>query len=177
LIFPIYKGTYERGGSDSGLRTFVNDVNVWRDISIDSFKDLGRSLDYLQTRAEIDREKFAYCGLSWGAAEGPRMIALDTRLKAGVLLFGGCWQRGIPAEVDPLNFAPRARAPILMVNGKFDTIFPLEGTQIPLFQFLGTPEKNKRHFLMDVGHGVINDVIIRETLWWLDHYLGPVHTR
>jgi eukaryotic-like serine/threonine-protein kinase len=177
VMFPIYKGTYERGGNDSGLSTFVNDHNVWRDISIDSFKDLGRSLDYLETRSDIDREKFAYYGLSWGAAEGPRMIALEPRLKAGVLMFGGCWPRGMPAEVDPLNFAPRARVPMLMVNGKYDTIFPLEGAQIPLFQFLGTPEKDKKHFLVDAGHGVLNEAIIREILAWLDRYLGPVHTR
>jgi hypothetical protein len=53
----------------------------------------------------------------------------------------------------------------------------LEGSQIPLFQVLGTPENNKKHFVIEAGHGMMNQEVIKESLAWLDRYLGPVRTR
>jgi hypothetical protein len=175
VMHPIYKGTYERtiGGSYSSYRA---QPNVWRELAVQCFKDLGRSVDYLEPRPDIDREKLAYQGLSSGAAEGPTMMALEPRLKVGLLFFGGAWERD-PAEVDPFHFAPRCRAPILMVNGRDDFIFPLESSQIPLFRLLGTPEKDKRHFVVEGGHAPLTQEVVRETLGWLDRYLGPVKTR
>jgi predicted Ser/Thr protein kinase/dienelactone hydrolase len=177
VMHPIYKGTYERtiGGSFSAYAT---QPNVWRELAVQWYKDLGRSIDYLETRPEIDREKLAYHGISWGAAEGPRMMALEPRLKVGVLLWGGSYGRGqIPAEVDPLHFAPRSRVPTLMVNGRDDFLFPLESSQAPLFGLLGTPQKDKRHFVVEGGHAPFTQEVVREVLGWLDRYLGPVKTR
>jgi formylglycine-generating enzyme required for sulfatase activity/dienelactone hydrolase/predicted Ser/Thr protein kinase len=176
VMYPIYKGTYERANGLSWMG-YLKHTNLWREIAIDYAKDLWRSLDYLETRPEIDREKLAYCGFSMGAAEGPRLIALEPRFKAGLLLFGGAYEREWPPELDPFNYAPRTRVPILMVNGMYDIIFTLEASQIPLFQILGTPEQNKRHFVINAGHGPQNQECIREELNWLDRYLGPVRTR
>jgi dienelactone hydrolase len=178
VMYPIYKGTYERAIGGTSVSYINNRLpDAWRGLAIEMAKDLGRSLDYLKTRPDIDHEKLGYCGLSMGAVEGSRMITLQPRLKVGLLLFGGCWERGWPAEVDPFNFAPRVRVPILMVNGKNDTIFPLYSSQVPLFQVLGTPEKDKKHIVMDGGHTLLNQEVIREVLAWLDRYLGPVRTR
>jgi len=177
VMHPIYKGMYERtiGGS---FAAYAAQPNVWRELAVQWYKDLGRSIDYLETRPEIDRQKLAYHGMSLGAVEGPRLMALEPRLKAGVLLWGGSYGRGeIPAEVDPLHFAPRSRVPTLMVNSRYDFIFPLESSQVPLFGLLGTPEKDKRHFLVEGGHASLNQEVVRETLGWLDRYLGPVKTR
>jgi dienelactone hydrolase len=178
VMYPIYKGTYERaiGGAAS---SYINNQlpDAWRGLAVEMAKDLGRSLDYLETRPDIDHEKLAYCGVSMGAVEGSRMIVLQPRLKAGLLLFGGCWERGWPPEVDPYNFAPRVRVPILMVNGKSDSIFPVYSSQVPLFQILGTPEKDKKHIVMDGGHTLPNQEVIKEVLDWLDRYLGAVRTR
>ena len=64
--------------------------------------------------------------------------------------------------------------PILMVNGRYDYVFPLESSQKPMFRFLGTPEKDKRHAVFDGGHSPAHDQIIKEVLEWLDRYQGPV---
>jgi dipeptidyl aminopeptidase/acylaminoacyl peptidase len=176
-MYPTYKGTYERtlGGS---FTVYRRQPNVWREMAIRWAQDLGRSLDYLETRPDIDREKLAYYGNSLGAVEGARLMALEPRLKAGLLLYGGCWERGFPpAEVDPFHFAPRLRAPVLMLNGRHDFFFLLETSQLPLFRALGTPAKDKRHVVLEAGHGPLNDEVIRETTAWLDRYLGPVETR
>jgi eukaryotic-like serine/threonine-protein kinase len=176
LIHPIYKGTFERAIDGFNFGKAKHD-RVWREIAIDSAKDLGRSLDYLETRPDIDRQKLAYYGYSMGACEGPRLIALEPRFKAGVLIAGGAYERGWPAEIDPFNFAPHTRVPILMVNGMYDPFANLTSSQIPLFQMLGTPEKDKKHVVVEGGHMVFNEEVIRESLAWLDRYLGPVRIR
>src|SRR5262249_18639642 len=88
VLFPIYKGTYERGEEDRFSSDNPNTTSVWRhhpifwrDRVIALSKDLGRSIDYLETRPEIDRNKLGYCGLSWGAAMGAILPAIESRLK------------------------------------------------------------------------------------------------
>jgi hypothetical protein len=57
---------------------------------------------------------------------------------------------------------------VLMVNGRHDFIFPLETSQKPLFQALGTREPDKRHILYDGGHRnlVTRPDLIGEILDW-----------
>ena len=82
-------------------------------------------------------------------------------------------QKTLP-EVDAVNFAPRARIPVLMLNGRYDYAFPLETSQIPLFRLLGTPDIDKRHVILESGHVPPRQAMIKEILDWLDRYLGPV---
>jgi pimeloyl-ACP methyl ester carboxylesterase len=77
-------------------------------------------------------------------------------------------------EADPLNFLPRVRQPVIMLNGKYDHFFPVETAQKPFFQLLGTPENQKRYVLYEGGHFVPRTQLIAESLRWLDKYLGPV---
>ena len=76
--------------------------------------------------------------------------------------------------MDPLNFAPHVTAPVLMLNGQYDFIYPPETSQEPMFRLLGTPKENKRRVVYPTGHDVPDNEVIRETLDWLDRYLGPV---
>ncbi len=46
VIYPIYKGTYERS-YEGGRKAFFSNSNRTREMVIDIAKDLGRSLDYL----------------------------------------------------------------------------------------------------------------------------------
>ena len=77
-------------------------------------------------------------------------------------------------EVDQINFAPRVRIPTLMLNGRYDFLFPFETSQIPMYRFLGTPEEHKVHKVYETAHFVPRNEEIKETLNWLDRYLGPV---
>lgn len=169
LMFPIYKNTYERLGTppDSG-------TNAERDETIQQAKDLRRSLDYLETRPEIDKGRFAYYGISWGAVDGPIMLAVENRFKAAVFAAGGCDPEKVLPEGDPMNFAPRVKVPVLMVNGRYDFVIPLETCQEPLFRLLGVPPQDKRHVLFDTGHAPPQLPVMKEALNWLDRYLGPV---
>lgn len=49
-----------------------------------------------------------------------------------------------------------------------------ESSQLPLFRLLGTPEKDKKHVVYESGHAPPRKDVVRESLAWLDEYLGPV---
>jgi len=171
VMFPVYKGTFERWDNYSEWR---KNQSAWRDHVIDWSKDLGRTIDYLETRSDIDHNKLAYEGTSWGAAMGAQLPAVEPRLKALVLISPGFYLRKRLPEADQLNFAPRVKAPVLMLNGRFDFIFPVNSSQEPMFRFLGTPKEDKRRVVYDTGHDIPRYEMIKETLNWLDRYLGPV---
>jgi dienelactone hydrolase len=148
-----------------------------RDRLLQWSKDVQRSIDYLETRPEIDTKKLAFYSISYGAGVSPTLLAPEPRFKAAVLVSAGAWS-ATAAEVDPWNYAPRVKVPVLMLNGRDDFIFPVDVAQIPLLNALGTPEKDKRHILFDGGHVNLQTRmdLIGEILRWLDRYLGPVTT-
>src|SRR5579863_5664074 len=57
VIVPAYKGTLERGPGAYYHQT--GQPNRWREMNLQQSKDLGRSIDYLETRPEIDSSKLA----------------------------------------------------------------------------------------------------------------------
>jgi dienelactone hydrolase len=172
LLAPVFKGTFER--RDDLKNDIPDQTAFWRDHMIAWSKDLGRSLDYIETRKEIDRTKLAYMGFSWGGAVAPNLLAVESRFQVAVLLSGGLvFQRSLP-EADTINFITRVKIPILMLNGRYDHFYPVESSQVPLFRLLGTPEKDKKHIIYETGHAPPRKEFIRESLDWLDKYLGPV---
>jgi dienelactone hydrolase len=52
--------------------------------------DYCRAVDYLASRADVDKERLGYVGISWGAITGITYVAYDPRIKAmGSLVSGG----------------------------------------------------------------------------------------
>ena len=172
VMYPIYEDTYERrvtfslpGGSQ----------NI--QLTTDWYKDAARSLDYLATRPDIDTSKLAYLGDSMGSAEGSiAATLLQDRLKTAIFLDGGYFLDPPPPGGDQADFTPRMKKPVLMVNGRFDYVFSLDKAQNPMFAMLGTPEKDKRHIILETPHDVTEDRphLVQSVLDWLDHYLGRV---
>jgi eukaryotic-like serine/threonine-protein kinase len=172
LVFPLYKGTFERS---DGLKVVRPDMtNNYRDHVIDWVRETGRCIDYLETRSDIDSNKIAFVGFSWGAAMGAIVPALETRIKVAALHSPGFFPSKSLPETDALNFAPRVKIPVLLLNGLYDYDFPPTTSQEPMFRELGTPAADKRRVLYKAGHDLPNAEVIKETLDWLDHYLGPV---
>ena len=101
-------------------------------------------------------------------------LALDPRIRAATLAEVGLSSTRIPPEIDRLNFAPRVRIPVLMLNGRYDFIHPVDTDQLPLFRLLGSRPNEKRLVLFDTGHEGQVQQFIKETLDWFDRYLGPV---
>ena len=86
FLYPVYKGTYER--VDALTR---QGPNAERELRIAWSRDLGRAIDYLETRSDIDRARLAFYGVSAGADAGVILTALEPRLKTSVLQGAGIW--------------------------------------------------------------------------------------
>jgi serine/threonine protein kinase/dienelactone hydrolase len=167
VLYPVYKGTYERPGPDNTPSTAAG-----REILIQESKDLGRSIDYLETRADIDPNKIGYLGVSMGAALGVTFAGVEDRLKVAVFLDGGFYAEKLLPGTDQADFAPRVRAATLMISGKYDWIYL--GKEA-LLRMLGTPDKKAVTF--DTAHDMSERRadLIREVVSWLDKYLGKVN--
>jgi dienelactone hydrolase/predicted Ser/Thr protein kinase len=172
LLFPIYKSTYERG--DSLNSSLPDETNSYKEHVIQWAKDLRRSVDYLESRSDIDSGKLAYFGFSLGGRLGGLMVAVEGRFKTAILYIAGLRSQKQKPEVDPFNFVSRVRIPVLMLNGRYDSFFPHDTAQVPMFKLLGTTEEHKSHLVYDTGHSVPRNQLIKESLAWLDKYLGPV---
>ncbi|MDB4324726.1 protein kinase [bacterium] len=171
VVFPIYKGTLDRGGDLTTDQP--SETNRYRDYVRMWVHDMSRTVDYLETRDDIDAERLAYMGFSWGGRMGPLMLGVEPRFKTALLVVAGLkFQRALP-EADPFNYVTRVTMPVLMINGRNDFFFPLETSQRPLFELLGTPEADKKWVVFDGGHSVPRTQQIKESLDWLDRYLGP----
>jgi len=91
-----------------------------------------------------------------------------------VLNVGGMVMEHSLPEVDQINYLPRVTQPVLMLNGEYDSFVPLETAQKPMFRLLGTPPDDKKMIVYPSGHIVPRVEFMKETLTWLDRYLGPV---
>ena len=104
----------------------------------------------------------------------PMNLVAEPRFKAAVLVAAGLTMERSRPEVDPFNYLPRVKQPVLMLNGKYDYSYPLETGLRPFFDLLGTPADRKRLIVSESGHDVPRTEYMKETLRWLDTYLGPV---
>jgi eukaryotic-like serine/threonine-protein kinase len=166
VLFPTYQGTYERRLTGSP------GPNAERDRVIQQCKDLRRSIDYLETRADVAHDRLGYYGLSDGARLGLIMVGQEPRIRAAVFSHGGLSPERKPPEIDEINFASRVRIPVLMLNGRYDLFYPAQADQLPMFKLLGTRENQKRYVLFDAGHVLLQQNDMKETLEWFDRYLG-----
>lgn len=172
LIVPTYKGTYQRHGA---LRSTHPCATVlYKDHVIAWGKEIGRTIDYLETREDIQAANLAYLGVSWGGFLGGILPAIERRIKAVVLNAAGMAMETSLPEVDQINYLPRVTQPVLMLNGRGDRAFPYETSQKPMFDFLGTPIEHKKLIVYETGHVLPRSEYMKATLAWLDAYLGPV---
>jgi dienelactone hydrolase/predicted Ser/Thr protein kinase len=172
VAYPVYKSTYDRG--DGLLSDRPNLSSSYRDHVIQWVKDFARTVDYLETRSDLDTQRLGYYGYSWGAVMGPMVLALDQRVSVAVLACGGFWQQKGQPEAEQLNFAARVKVPVLMLNGRYDFVFPVETSQKPMFEAMRTAASDKRHLLFESGHSLPRRELVTETLRWFDRYLGAV---
>lgn len=175
VLIPVFKGTFDRG---TELKSPIpNETNAYREHVIAWSKDLGRSVDYLDSRPDIAMDRLAYFGFSWGAGMAPVMLAMEPRFKTAVLLSGGLPMQTSQPEVDLFNFLPRVKTPTLMINVSTDYLFSLERSQEPFFELLGSEFKKHAVFEGGGGHMPPMNFVVRESLNWFDRHLPPAPDR
>ena len=164
VVYPIFEGTFERGGGQH----FVREPGMagYRSAT----KDVFRTLDYLETRKDIRSDGIGLLALSAGVNGALMACAMEHRIRAAVFIGGGFY--GIPSlDRDLAGFSRHISMPVLMVNGRSDNF----GQDFMLGYFL-TPPAQKRLQQFDGDHtlaGFEKDVK-RVNLDWFDKYLGKV---
>ena len=172
VVWPIFKGMFDR--NINLVTDSPQETSAYRDLMVMMVKDARRTVDYLATRSDVDTARLAYFGFSFGGRVSPPILATEPRFKAAMLAVAGLKMERARAEVDPLNFLPRVRLPLLMLNGRHDYFFPVETSQKPFFENLGTPPEHKRWVVYPEAHTVPRTEAMREVMAWLDRYVGPV---
>ncbi len=175
LLYPVYFGTWERYDTLTSKIIRSERSLAYREVVTKIVKDFRRSIDYLETRKDIDSSKLAYLGVSWGARLGLIIPAVEDRIKVSILSLGGLptdpKTKNIP-EIDEVNYLPRITSPMLMLNGRFDHAFPYEISVVPAYDLLGTSKKKLLTYETD--HFMFKNEFIKQSLIWLDEHLGPV---
>jgi formylglycine-generating enzyme required for sulfatase activity/pimeloyl-ACP methyl ester carboxylesterase len=165
VALPVLEATfYRERASGSGASAVAR-----RDLFIRQVREMRRTIDYLETRPDLDTGKLSLYGFSWGGSVGSILLALEPRLKVGVLNQAGYWVGG-SYDIDVAHYLPRVQQPVLQFNGYFDETFRYEHEAKPYFDLLGS--ESKKHVVEPTGHFAPNSVVIRETLAWLDQHLG-----
>jgi dipeptidyl aminopeptidase/acylaminoacyl peptidase len=97
---------------------------------------------------------------------------MEPRLSLGVIFMGGVYLQPSRPEADAVNFAPHVKAPVLMLNGRYDYFFPTDSSQEPLFDLLGTPAEHKRRIVYEASHNIPRHEMIKEVVNWMEKYWG-----
>lgn len=144
------KGRLPDGGPDQ------LDTTKFRDFTAADAKDMWtyhavaavlRGHTLLASLPEVDRDRVAVTGISWGGYLTCIIAGLDDRLKAAVPVYGcgflhenSVWKAGMDGfakerrdrwvnNFDPSKYLPGVRCPILFVNGTNDFAYPLDSYQ------------------------------------------------
>jgi formylglycine-generating enzyme required for sulfatase activity len=168
----LFKGMVGRPW-DSGRAAPVTSSVQYRQELVLHATELRRSLDYLETRADLDLPRLAYAGFSKGSGSWLPLAAVEPRFRSVVLIGGGLDERfaHVLPEANSINFAPRIAAPKLLINGRYDEEQAWNRAALPLWELLREP---KRLELVEGGHLPPAEARVPVINAWLDETLGRV---
>jgi len=164
-----------------------------RDDQIQLIVDLRRGVDLLLSRPDVDKNRLAFAGRSYGGAQGGLLAGVETRIKAYALVVGdGGLVSHFTGKDDtrgPLQFLPQAQAKrwlaamepiepirwvgraapahLLFQNGRQDPLVPEADGRA--FQEAGSSAKKVLWY--DAGHQ-LNDQAAQDRLIWLSEEIG-----
>ena len=159
---------------------------------IQLIKDLQRAVDVLRALPNVDDERLAYLGISYGGAMGALFAGIERRIKAAVLVVGdgglvshftgpedssfmaslSCatrvdWFRAM-VPIEPIRFIPHA-SPIalLLQSGRLDNLVP-EADAKDVHSAAPQPRTIRWY---DAGHG-LNQQALFDRHVWLNGQIG-----
>ena len=186
VVIAIDAPFARRGGS------FLRFIPADRTEQIQLIKDLQRAVDVLRTRPNVDNQRIAYLGISYGGAVGVLFVGIERRIKAAALVVadGGpvshstgpedynlmsslpCatrvnWFRAM-IPIEPIRYIPHAPpTALLLQNGRTDTLVPMADAEA---LHAAVPEPRTIRWY-DAGHG-LNQQALVDRHEWLNAQIG-----
>jgi dienelactone hydrolase len=158
---------------------------------IQVIKDLQRAVDVLRSRPNVDDDRIAYVGFSWGGATGALFVGIERRLRTAALVVGhggqvshatgpegfkhisglSCarrvaWIRAM-APVEPIRFVGDANVPLLLQNGTSDHLIPRPDAA----ELHAAAPQPKEVRWYDAGHN-LDQQAVADRLRWLHEQIG-----
>jgi|TARA_B110000116_G_scaffold133820_1_gene115966 dienelactone hydrolase len=168
LVWPAWKGSLDRmttsltASPEERLRNFRELLRYW---TVDTHK----TLDYLETRQDMDSKNFFYLGMSYGSIFTTHTLLFEDRYNAALLYVGGAVPT-YPPMSDGINHLPRIKTPFLMLNGEDDYLVP-KSSALTLYNFSGTPEEDKKIIFYNSGHWPLpRNQMIKESLATMEEF-------
>lgn len=161
VCWPTFDGTLERRGPGYDWGTVEARLRItWA-------REVGRAVTFMRER--YPKLPLVFAGFSMGGAYGPQAMVTNPGFDAAVLLSAGFHQTPSPRpETLEVNFLPRVSVPTLVINGRFDEIFPVHVSQEPFFEQLGRQHNIQKEMrILETGHGIPIDESIEIADAWL----------
>jgi eukaryotic-like serine/threonine-protein kinase len=135
--------------------------------------EMRRGLDCLETRPDIDSKRIAFEADSAGTDTGVILCAVENRYRSVLFVGSGIDPTGVDATpaANRINFAPRMSAPKMMLQGRYDEVFPYAKQFEPLYRLMREP---KKALIYEGPHVPPQEVYVRESQKWFDETLGKV---
>jgi uncharacterized protein len=163
-----------------------------REEQIQLMKDLQRAVDVLRAQPNVDDDRIAYYGVSYGGSMGALFAAIERRIKTAVLVVGNgglvtrstspadlafmaslscatrvAWFREM-VPLEPIRFIGLATpTPLLLQSGRFDTAIPEADAKL-LHNAAPQPKKSLWY---DAGHN-LNQQALFDSHDWLVEKIG-----
>ena len=169
---------------------------VDRDIEIQAVGDLRRGIDLLLARPDVDPNRLAYVGHSYGAQWGSILSAVDKRMKTSVLMAGVAemadimirsdepslveFRKSRPSgqlekysqvtgEIDALHFVGHAApVPLLLQFANYEQYFD----QTSMRHYVEAASEPKKVLYYDTGHDLNDPQALKDRYEWLVRYIS-----
>jgi dienelactone hydrolase len=186
VVIAIDAPFARRGGSP------VQFTSEDRAEQIQLIKDLQRAVDVLRARPNVDDERIAYLGISYGGAMGALFAGIERRIRAAALVVGdgglvshftgpedASFMAGLPcatrvswfrdmAPIEPIRFIAQASpTALLLQSGRSDNLVPVADAQA----LHAAASQPKTILWYEAGHG-LNQQAAFDRLDWLHREIG-----
>lgn len=157
-----------------------------REEQIQLMQELQRAVDILRAQPNVDKDRIAYVGVSYGGAMGVQFAAIEHRIKAAALVVGnGGWvtlktqAKDLPSlatlscatraawfremvPIEPIRFIGFAKGtPLLLQNGQLDELVAQADAQL---LHTAAPDP-KTIFWYNAGHNLTQQAVLDRHDW------------
>jgi dienelactone hydrolase len=179
---------------DTGPRGILTFTEGDREEQIQLIIDLRRAIDLLMARPDVDPERIAYLGVSYGGAMGGLLAGIDHRLQACVLVVGDGgfvthetnpenltmpmneffedYKAWIDAmwPIEPIHYVNHASpTPLLFQNAVQDEYVNVEDA----IRYQDMASEPKHVIWYDSEHWPLPDEAVLDSARWLQQFIGP----